>query len=366
MHIEFEKKILLEYLELVSRVATKHQSLPILQCVHVVAKKDTIEFTATNLELSVVVSVPGVVKSEGEVAVPASLLLQTVQLMTHSTVVLKRTEDVLTVTTKTSNTNIKIFPHEDFPTITTLTESGQTINGALFALGIKTVAFAASQSTIKPELGSVYIAQKKEHSLTFVTTDSFRLVEKTVPQKSVTLENPILIPQKNAQEIGRILEVIGEDPEFIVTENQAAFRFGRGVYVATRLTEGSFPDYQQIIPKEFETHATVLSGDLVHALKKTNIFANTFMQVGFSVDAEKSEVVLTSDNSDAGKTTERISATVEGSALALNFNQRYVSEPIGYFSGESVTLHFAGIGRPLVIDGVSDTTLRYLVMPMNK
>jgi len=199
-----------------------------------------------------------------------------------------------------------------------------------------------------------------------VATDSFRLIEKSVPQQSIALETPILIPQKNALEIARILEIVGEDPEFMVNDNQAAFRFKKGVYVTTRLTEGTFPDYKQIIPKEFTTHATLLVSDLIHALKKTNIFANKFLQIKFILDVKKNTLTLSSDDNDLGQTAEKISSTIEGEDLTLSFNQRYVSEPLPSITEESITLHFAGIGRPMVLEGASEKSFRYLVMPMNK
>ncbi len=247
-----------------------------------------------------------------------------------------------------------------------LPQGGQQIQAQSFAMGIRTVAFAASQSSIKPELGSIYVSQKKERTLTFVATDSFRLIEKTISQEKVTLENPILIPQKNALEIARVLEIAGGDPAFVVGEGQAAFRFPDGTYVTTRLTEGSFPDYVQIIPKEYVTHATLLVADLTHALKMTSVFANKFMQVTLEVKQSGKEITLSSDSGEAGRTLERVPASVEGEDLTLSFNQRYIMDPLPVMPSESVTLHFAGVGRPLVFLGVNDPSLRYLVMPMNK
>lgn len=366
MHIELDRETCLWALDLVSKISTKHQTLPVLQCVLIQANDTGVKFITTNLELSVEVTCDASIKTNGSVAVPAALLLQTINLLTHKTVVLHTEGELLTVESKTSKTKIKTLLSDEFPTIPQLDSKPQKVNGPLFALGIKTAVFAASQSTIKPELGSVYIHQQKEHTLTFVATDSFRLVEKSVPQKSVALESPILIPHRNALEIARVMEVVGEDPEFMVSDNQAAFRFTKGVYITTRLTEGTFPDYKQIIPKEFATHTTLLVADLIHALKKTNIFANKFMQVSFVINVKKGTVTLSSDDNDLGQTTEEISATIDGEDLSLSFNQRYVSEPLGSINEESVILHFAGVGRPMVLEGVSEKSFRYLVMPMNK
>lgn len=364
MHVTLETEQFFSKLELVGRVSTKHVTLPVLQCVLIEAKDETLVLKATNLEIGIETHVSAKIEEEGSIAVPASTLIQTINLLNKKQVTLRSEDNSLFVEGDGSETQIKSIPHDEFPTIPKLKGEAQVLQNNLFTLGLKSVVFAASQSSIKPELGSVYVYQKKEHTLTFVATDSFRLMEKTVPQKNITFDESILIPQKNAVEIARICELMESDPELRVSENQCAFQFNEGVYVTSRLTTGSFPDYAQIIPKEYVTHTTLLKNDLTHAFKKTNIFLNKFMQVGLHV-TQKS-LTVHADSGEVGTTTESIKATTEGDDLTLNFNQRYVAEALPHIASDSVVLHFAGIGRPMVIEGVDDKTLRYLVMPMNK
>jgi DNA polymerase-3 subunit beta len=349
-------------LESAQRVTTKHLTLPILQCVLLEVKKNTLTIKATNLEIGVECTIEAKTDTEGLVAIPAHTLLQTIILNKEKEITLILKENTLSIETKTSKTKIKSVPTDDFPKIPKLEAEGQKINGAVFVEGIRATAFAASQSSIKPELGSVYIFQKKEHTLTFVATDSFRLMEKTVSQKSVVLQNPILIPFKNALEIAYNIDTKG-DVLFYTNNNQCSFTIGN-IYVTSRLTSGTFPDYEQIIPKEYQTHTTILTTDFSEALKKTNIFLNKFMQLNLAV--KKKTITLSSESSEVGTTTEEIPAVTEGEEITLNFNQKYISDAVGYISDESTTLHFAGVGRPLVFDGVHDKSFRYLVMPMNK
>lgn len=362
MKTTVDTEIFKKALEVTSRITTKHLTLPVLQCVLLDVKKEQLTIKATNLEIGIEYTVATKADTEGVVAVPAHILLQTISLLSEKTATLILEGDVLTIETKTAKTEIKSIPADDFPNIPKLEGSPQQINGALFASGIKSAAFAASQSSIKPELGSVYIFQKKEHTLTFVATDSFRLMEKTVSQKNINFQNAILIPQKNALEINHIIDT-KEDVQLYTDENQCAFSVG-DIYITSRLTNGTFPDYEQIIPKEYQTHATVLTRDLLTALKKTNIFLNKFMQLSLTV--QKENIVLSAQSGDVGTTTESIHAVVEGEEITLNFNQRYINEVLAHIGDESTTLHFAGVGRPLVFDGVHDKSFRYLVMPMNK
>lgn len=364
MNVTIPKEKLLEYLELLSKITTKHVTLPVLQCILVEAKGSAVVLRATNLEIGVEIEIEANVTEEGVLAVPAGILSQTVQYINQKDITLREEEGKLLVESTDSETTIKTIPHEEFPVIAKLSESGQAVQSNLFSLGIKTVAFAASQSSIKPELGSVYVYQQKEHSLTFVATDSFRLMEKTVPFKNIVLDDPLLIPQKNALELARFCDVCKGEPVLAVNENQCSLTFTNGVYITSRLVTGSFPDYKQIIPKEYTTHTTVLKSDITQLFKKTNIFLNKFSQV--TVHVEKSSVIMSANNADVGTTTESVRAQTEGDELTLSFNQRYLSDPMTYIGDDSLELHFAGVGRPLVLHGVNDESLRYLVMPMNK
>jgi DNA polymerase-3 subunit beta len=365
MKVIINQEELLHTLELISRVSTKHVTLPVLQCVLIHAAQDgVVTFSATNLEISVESEIKGNVETEGVVAVPTNIFLQSIQFVTKKEVTLRIVDGVLVVEAGSGITKINTFPHDEFPRLTRLTGTGQVIKRQLFSLGIKTVSFAASVSSIKPELGSIYIQQKKEHSLTFVATDSFRLMEKTVAQQGYVLNQPLLIPYKNAQELARFCDNADSEPELIITENQCALSFAGSLYVTSRLIVGSFPDYEQIIPKEYSTHTTVLKQDLLQLFKKSQVFLNKFNQVTIAVT--DNDLTVSSQNGELGATTDTVKVSTEGAPITLNFNQQYVSDPLTHIGDDSVVLHFAGIGRPLVIVPQSDTTLRYLVMPMNK
>ncbi len=364
MEIKLLHKDLKAALELVGRISAKHVTLPVLQCVRLEAKGEQITLQATNLEITIEIPLPGDVVEDGVIAIPSQTFLQSIQFIDQTNLTLRTEDQVLQIETATSNTSIKLFSAEEFPMLQQVTDLDTNLQGSQFASGIKSVAFAASQTSIKPELGSVYIQQKKEHSLTFVATDSFRLMERTVSQKNVTLPDGFMIPYKNALELARICESKGGDPLFGVDENQCALRFQDGTYVSTRLVTGSFPDYEQIIPKEYVTYATLLKADLQQACKKTNIFLNKFRQVTFVVESDA--LTVSSQNNDVGHTTDTVKAMVEGEELTLSFNQQYVVDPLLHISTDSLKLNFAGIGRPMVMQGINDSNTRYLVMPMNK
>lgn len=364
MDITISHQQLVNGLELLSRISAKHVTLPVLQCVRVTATEGEVTLQATNLEVSMEVKIPAEVSEFGEAAVPAQTFLQSIQFISQSTITLRTEDQVLQIESEATNTSIKLLPLDEFPTLKKIVGTELLVGAELFSLGIKSVASSASQTSIKPELGSVCIQQKKEHTLTFVATDSFRLMEKTVPQKNIVLDQVLMVPYKNALEVARVCDVAGGEVIMTINENQCAFTFKNGVYVSTRLVTGSFPDYEQIIPKEFSTHATVLKDDLQKSFKKTATFLNKFRQVTLTVTNKN--VTVAAQNNDVGHTTNSIMAEVSGDDLTLSFNQQYIMDPLGHLYDDSIKMSFAGIGRALVMRGATDTTVRYLVMPMNK
>ena len=363
MHITTETEGLKKALEKVSRVSTKHTTLPVLQCVLIEVKSKKVFLRSTNLEIGIEVTVSVEVEEEGTVAVSADTLLRTVSLINQKEITLYTEGETLHIETKTSKTEIKTVSTDDFPNIPKAEGEEVLIKGSMLALGIKTTAFSASQSSIKPELGSIYIHQKKEHSITFVATDSFRLMEKTITQKGIILTNSILIPYKNALEIAHVVDGVEDVIKMYITENQCSVVVG-DLYITTRLVNGTFPDYEQIIPKEYKTNITALTNDVAQALKKTNIFLNKFQQL--TLTAVDGNLILSTQNGEAGTTTESINANVDGEDITLNFNQRYIHEAIVHILDDSILIKCAGIGRPIVIENVHDKSIRYLMMPMNK
>lgn len=362
MHIILSTKELRDALDLIARVSVKHPTLPILQCVLIKTIQDSIVIQATNLEIGIESKISAKIINHGSVAVPANIFLQTISLTSQNETELELQNNNLIIRTKSSKTLITTQSPEDFPIIPTIEDGGQVINGKNFAQGIKTTAFASSQNTIKPELGSIYIHQKKEQTITFVSTDSFRLVEKTVFIPNFILQQNILIPAKNALEIARIADYFNKDPIFKINENQCMLSWGDTI-ITTRLMVGNFPDYQQIIPKEFTSHTTLLIQDIINTLKKTNIFLNKFSQLTLSL---KDGSLLFTAISDNGTTEEKITTAQEGGDITISVNQKYIQDILSFITDDSLIIHFTGIGRPLVIEGVYDKSLKYLVMPMNR
>src|SRR6185503_1973332 len=201
--------------------------------------------------------------------------------------------------------------------------------------------------------------------LVTAATDSFRLAEKIVPLKGGGNIPQLLLPIRNATELMRLLEGVNEEVEIYYNEHQISLHI-RDIYYTSRLIDGTFPNYRQIVPKSFTTEAIALREDMSQALKSLSIFADKFAQVSFSVEPDKKAIVLSSRNPDVGEEISTIRSTISGDAVSMNFNGKYLSDSLQGISGESVRVHSNGPGKALLIRDAGDESFFYLAMPMNR
>ena len=366
MKIECVKEKFVDAIQKAERVTGKNLTTPVLKCIHLQAERNNLTIRATNLDLGIEINLPVKVEVPGLVAVPGAVLLGFVQNLQHDkNVTLESTNQNLSVSTPLNSTVIKALSHEEFPSIPSLTsEKTISIPAKEFIRGLKAVWYSSGTSQVKPELSSVFI-HSEEDELVFVATDSFRLAEKRVRMKKAREFPSILIPLKNIPEIIRILEEISGEIEVAFTKNQISFS-ADGLYLTSRLVDGVFPDYKQILPKGFKTEAVVLKEDLISSLKIAHIFSDKFNQVSVSVRPSEKLFQLRTKNAEIGENTNKLKGAISGEDVDINFNHRYITDCFQSVDSDSVSLEFNGLSKPVVIRGVSDKTFMYLVMPMNK
>jgi DNA polymerase-3 subunit beta len=355
-----------EAMQKVEKITQKNSTLPILSCVLLDVQKNTLTIKATNLDLGVEFSLPIKTHTEGVTAVSAGIFSQFLSgIVNEKSVTVYVEGGVLHLETSKSKTTIKTFPTEDFPIIPRVEEGKEfDLEAKDFVKGLKAVWYSASISSIKPELSSVYIYENTG-DIVFVATDSFRLAEKKIKAKKVVDMPAILIPNKNVNEIIRVLDNVSDDVTMTVSSNQIVFT-STYFYLTSRVVEGNFPDYKQIIPKEFTTNVVVLKADLLNSLKATNVFLDSFNQVRFLIEPKAKKIEISAKNGDVGQNEVSFGAVLEGQDVSVGFNYKYLSDCFQSIDSDSVSLDFCGANRPLVIKGVSDSTFLYLVMPMNR
>jgi len=350
----------------VARFSEKRPNLPVLASILIVAESGRLTLRATNLECGIEMTTPAKVHETGVVAIPAVVLAGFVGNAKGKLITGTSVGEVFKIETERASANIKTIPHEDFPILPRVSaERSFTQKSGDFARAIRSVVYCASTSTVKPELQSILL-YADGGKLVSVATDSFRLAEKTVPLRAGGSVPQLLLPARNAQELMRILETSGNtEVELYYNDNQISTQI-ENMYYTSRLIDGAFPNYRQILPTSHTTEVVVLREDFSVALKSLSIFSDKFSQITLTIDPEKKVVLLTSRNPDVGEQTSTIRATISGEPLTMSFNSRYLADSLQVISGDSVRIHANGVGRAILIKDASDDSFLYLAMPMNR
>jgi DNA polymerase III subunit beta len=347
------------------KITGKNLTLPILNSILLIASGRSLKLRSTNLSLGIEVEIPVKIEKEGVVAVLGSVLTGIFSnINQNENISLEEENGNLLIKTKKNKLKIKGQPHEDFPTIPIIDGKKIKIDSRKFIDGIRAVYYSSSTSDIKPEIASVYI-YSNEDDLIFVSTDSFRLAEKKIKIKNLEEVPGILIPFKNISEIIRIFgEVVGEI-SVCFNKNQISLSCD-GIYLTTRVVDGVFPDYKQIIPKESKTEVVVLKQDLLNALKLSNIFSDKFNQVNMVVKPKEKIFEISSSNNDVGENKTSLDGALSGEGVELGFNYKYFLDLFQSINSDSISIKLNQNSHPMVVSGVSDNTFIYLIMPMNK
>ncbi len=366
MKIECIKEKLSSALARAERITSKSVTLPILSCILLEAHDSVLTITSTNLDLGIEIQLPVKVIEPGTVAVAGSILTSFVSNVSNDkNITLEVVAGNLKVSTKHSQSLIKAFPVDDFPMIPKVSDE-TPLQFAISDIvrGFKSVVYSASISTIRPALSSV-LMYSEEDTIVFVATDSFRLAEKKIKVKKHKEFSQVLLPFKNVAEIIRVFDGLSGDMQVFFSQNQIAFQY-EDIYITSRVIDGTFPEYKQLIPKEFKTEVVVLKQDFITALKVSNIFLDKFSRVSFDISQKEKTFSITTKNMDVGENVQTVDAVIHGDDLSINFSFKYIVDCFQSLESDSISLSFVDMSRPMVISPVSDKSFLYLVMPMNK
>lgn len=376
MNFACTQENLLQGLSLVSHISGKNANLPILGNVLLKTENGGLKLSTTNLEMAVSAMVRGRVEQPGEFTVPAKLLQDYISLLPSGKVELVLNGDSLEVRADGSTTSVRGMPSSEFPLIPRLAkEGGYRLKADAFRSAIAQVAFAVSSSESRPELGGVacyFHGFDAPNKLTMAATDSYRLAERVMEFEagSATTETKCIVPAKAMQEVARILTAYKDDvgmPEAVewsLTDSQMVVTYG-SVELISRLIEGSFPDYRQIIPQEFKTTATVARVELAKAIRAASLFSKQGL---FDVHFELSDGSLKVSSSDTGTGAHSTMLKVEtrGEAAKVTMNYRYISDGLAAMGADKVELRLIDGMNPVAVTPAERDEYRYIVMPIRQ
>lgn len=354
-------------LAVVNHLAGKNTTLPILNNVLLKVEKGTIELSTTNLEVGVKCRVRGKIEKEGSFTVQARLLSDYVNLLPHEPVDLDLKEQELHVCCQNFETKIKGMNAEDFPLISEVKGKAQTeIPIQVFKDALSQVLFAVALDETRPEISGVYFNFASK-SLTMAATDSFRLAERIITLKDQNAgEARFIVPYRTLQELSRILGDSPESEKLIIswTDNQVSFAF-EGIELISRLIEGQYPDYQQIVPTNFKTEVVISAKDCQQLVKSAALFCRAGINdVHFSINPGKNQLEVKAANSQLGENKGAIQAEANGDDNEIVFNYRYVLDGLQNMNSEQIRLKLIDRHNPGLFLPEGEKGYTYIIMPI--
>lgn len=352
-----------------SHITGRTSTLPILKNILIVAEKDGITLVSTNLELGITAKVRGKVDTTGSFTVQARVLLDYVSLLPAGNVTVELVNSELLVAGGGAKTSLKGLDAEDFPVIPKV-QDGTRFSlpvPALKAALSKTV-FAVATDESRPEISGVLVHLHNQQ-LTFAATDSYRLAEARLPLTTAKDEQRVIVPSRSLLELIRILPENGE-VGVVVGENQVGFTTDE-LDIVSRLIEGQFPDYEQIIPATFSTHVTAKVESFAKTVRQVSLFCRSGVNdVTLSAASGADTMTVNAANSQVGAGEAHFPASITGDEVHIVFNWRFLLDGLQAMGSEEVDLQLNDEKGPgLLVPKAPDKlqpVFRYLVMPIRQ
>lgn len=380
MKITILKEKLKQGINIVERVSGKSLNLPILNNILIKVEKNFLNLTSTNLEVAISWRSLVKVEKEGKITIPAKIFSSFINLLSNNPVGLESEGLNLKIGSNNCYTSIKGMDSEEFPIIPKISKNEKiTVNSSLFCQGLSQVVDITSNSSIKPEISGVYFLFQK-NLITIVATDSFRLGEKKIYLNSslvdISKDYSFILPQKAAKEIINIFNEKEEDLTIYFSSNQVLFETPLSettypeIQLTSRLIEGEYPNYKEIIPQKTETQIIFKVGELINKIKSASLFSGKTNEIKLKIDLEKNQLMLFSQDSSIGEYKDFLDVEIKGSPCEISFNHRFLLDGllnIALDQGkdseavlELINSEKPGILRPKG----SDENYLYLIMPI--
>lgn len=347
-----------------SRIISSSNTLPILGNILLKAENGVLKISSTNLEIAITTQIRGKIEEDGETTVNSKTLTDLINNMPNKNITLTTEKNELKIETENYHTNLKTTPPEEFPLIPK-PEGGNKLelDAQEFKKTIDQVAYAASTNQTQQEICGIYLGSEKPGELKVAATDRYRLAEKTMGLKNNTFLNQVILPQKTIIETSRIIGAQKGPLDIVFNETQASITIN-DTQIISRLVDGQYPDYKQIIPANFQTTAVVEKNQLVSALKAASIFSRNTNSIKFEFSEKQQQLILTAESPDLGKSTVELPSKIDGVGGTIIFNHHYVLESLGSIESNNVIIKTIDDNSPglVVPEGKNDYV--YLVMPI--
>jgi DNA polymerase III subunit beta len=363
--ISAAREELLTQLQTVSRVASTRGAIQALSGVQLIAADGRVELRATDMEVGLRVPLPAEVVREGSIVLPARLIVDVVRSLSGPTVTLEQrpAEQDVELVAGNATFHIRTLRGEDFPPFPEPESTGTVrVPAKAFVETVLKVASSASRDETRPVLTGILVSAS-ERELRMVATDSYRL-----SVKETTLEQPLPggfeanVPARALQELARLVQQLdGEELIVGVRQNQVVFQVGE-VVLSSRLIEGQFPNYRQLLPESYEHELSLAGGEVTDVVRRISLLAqkNAPLRLSFA----PGELTVSAQTPDIGEAQESLPVAFQGEPFEIGFNPDFLREGLEGVQSGAILLKLISPLRPGLIQSAEDGGFLYLIMPI--
>ncbi len=358
-------------LNITERIIGRNLTLPILNNILLSIDNNKLKISSTNLEIGINTWISGKIEKKGSITVPAKIISDFVNNLPNKKIELKVKNNQLSLKCEKLKAILNGLPSGDYPIIPKIKDEPIIkIKGSILRNNLSQVVEMASISESRPEISGIFI-DFSNNSLKLVATDSFRLAEKiTNLNQKIKKEQSVIIPQRTIQELIRILgekdlneKDQDQDIEIILSSNQILFNL-ENTQLISRIIEGQYPNYQQIIPDKTKTQIIIDKKDLISAIRIASLFSGKVNDIKILVSPKKSFLEISSKSADIGENKSQVAAEIEGEQVEVFFNYRYLLDGLNNIFSDKVILGLNDESKPVIIRPVGDNSYTYVVMPI--
>jgi len=356
-----EREALAEALATAGRAATgRTGALPVLSGLRLELVGDQLTVTGTDLDLTIQLSVEVGGERDGGVVVPARLAADIVRSLGSGKVDVSADGDDVAISNGRSNFTVRPLSFDDYPKLASAVHTSVTLPSSQFGDALRQVVRAASTDEARPIPPGVLMTAEAD-GLRMVATDSYRLaVRDLAGQQVLAADQKVLVPGRALTELQRLVGS-GDTVTMGLGDRDAAFEVG-STRLTTRLIEGEFPNYRQLIPASHPNTLTVEREPLMEAIRRVKILAKDATPVRLQMGGDT--LRLTAITQDVGNASEELDAQYDGTELTVAFNPDYLAAGVEACQGDSVTLSTLDALKPAVVRGVGNPDYLYLLMPV--
>lgn len=366
MHITFPKANLQKAINVLQKVSQNKTSSNLPGAIYITTKNGQVELQGNDFELGIRLTIDGDIKEPGTLVVGSRYFQELIRKLPGDTIELYKPEDgnSLTITSGSSEFNLVTLHPDDFSLVEQIHDQDH-VNIDSFAMKelIDLTNYAAATDEDRPVFTGALL-EINENEVTMVATDTHRMaVKKITIDEPATTPMRAIIPTKTLAEVSRLLPT--DNPamiNIIWNRTQIVFNF-ESIYIISRLIEGTYPEYEKVIPSQFDSSAVIDRREFAGAVDRVSLLAKDISYNVIRYDWSESNVTLSTQNTEIGMAKEDIAVEFKGTPFTISFNGRYISDILRHSTGDNIHLFLKQNG-PVVIRQDNNPNYTYVVTPV--